>query len=79
MAAIVIRNLDDATKRALQRRAAEHGRSMEAEARAILDAAVRPPESRGLGSEMAKAFRGAAGDDLVVGRDRTPVTPIDLA
>lgn len=41
MAALVIRNLDDAVKEGLRRRAAAHGQSMEAEARAILAAAVR--------------------------------------
>ena len=44
MAAIVIRNLSPATHRALRARAAQHGRSTEAEARAILDDAVRPEE-----------------------------------
>ena len=42
MAAIVIRNLSPETHRALQARAARHGRSTEAEARTILDEAVRP-------------------------------------
>lgn len=42
MAALSIRNLDDDVKQRLRRRAAEHGRSMEAEARAILEEAVRP-------------------------------------
>jgi plasmid stability protein len=36
MASITIRNLDDALKRRLRIRAAEHGRSMEEEAREIL-------------------------------------------
>ena len=40
MASITIRNLDDALKRRLRVRAAEHGRSMEEEVRAILRAAV---------------------------------------
>src|SRR5271169_5579196 len=42
MAAIVIRNLSLETHRALQARAARHNRSTEAEARMILDEAVRP-------------------------------------
>ena len=41
MAALNIRNLDETVKRRLQVRAARHGRSMEAEARAILTEAVR--------------------------------------
>lgn len=40
MAAITVRSLDDDVKHRLRIRAAKHGRSMEAEARAILEAAV---------------------------------------
>jgi antitoxin FitA len=40
MAAITVRSLDDDVKRRLRIRAAKHGRSMEAEARAILEDAV---------------------------------------
>ncbi len=40
MSAITIRKLDPATKERLRVRAAEHGRSMEAEARNILQAAL---------------------------------------
>lgn len=42
MASITIRELDKDVKERLRRRAAAHGRSMEAEARAILSEAVRP-------------------------------------
>lgn len=42
MAQLVIRNLDDEVKERLRRRAAEHGVSMEAEARRILGAALDP-------------------------------------
>lgn len=41
MASITIRNLDDSTKKNLRRRAAENGRSLEAEARAILSAEAK--------------------------------------
>jgi plasmid stability protein len=40
MATLLIRNLDDAVRDKLRVRAAEHGRSMEAEAREILAAGV---------------------------------------
>jgi plasmid stability protein len=40
MASITIRNLEDALKRRLRIRAAEHGRSMEEEARRILQTAL---------------------------------------
>ena len=40
VANITVRNLDDEVQRRLKQRAAEHGRSMEAEARSILTAAL---------------------------------------
>jgi plasmid stability protein len=43
MATLTIRNLDHAVKERLRVRAAQHGRSMEAEARRILQAALREP------------------------------------
>jgi plasmid stability protein len=43
MASITIRNLDDTLKRRLRIRAAEHGRSMEEEAREILRKEVGKP------------------------------------
>ncbi|MCC5886004.1 MAG: plasmid stabilization protein [Gammaproteobacteria bacterium] len=43
MASITIRNLDDGLKRRLRIRAAEHGRSMEEEAREILRQVVGKP------------------------------------
>ena len=43
MASITIRNLDDTLKRRLRIRAAEHGRSMEEEAREILRLVVGEP------------------------------------
>ena len=78
MAAIVIRNLSPATHRALQARAARHGRSTEAEVRAILDQAVRPPERVKLGSALAALGREFGGLDLDISRDKTPGAPIEL-
>jgi plasmid stability protein len=57
MAAITIRNLDDSSKEQLRVRAAQNGRSMEAEARAILEAAVAHPFA---GLNIAQAFRKVA-------------------
>ena len=60
MAQVIVRNLEDAVKRKLQRRAARHGRSMEEEVRDILRNAVKDegrPEF-GLGTEIAEMFRG---------------------
>lgn len=44
MGALTIRQLDERTHARLQIRAAKHGRTVEAEVRAILDAAVDVPE-----------------------------------
>jgi plasmid stability protein len=43
MSSITIRNLDPAVKERLRIRAAQHGRSMEAEARNILQSALEEP------------------------------------
>jgi len=70
MAAITIRNLNDETQQALRELAAENGRSMEAEVRAILDAevarrkwltdeerAVLSPTQQAALTRLRKAFR----------------------
>ena len=60
MAQLVVRNLDEAVKARLRRRAAAHGRSMEDEVRAILRDAVKEEAGPkgGLGTEIAALFRG---------------------
>ena len=75
MAAITVRNLSDETHRALRARAARHGRSTEAEVRAILDEAVRPAERLKIGSALVEAFRPFGGVDLEIERDRSPPEP----
>lgn len=75
MPAITIRNLSEETHRALRRRATEHGRSTEAEVRAILDEAVRPQGRLKMGSALVELFRSAGGVDLEIERDRTPAEP----
>lgn len=63
--ALSIRNLDESVKARLQSRAARHGRSMEAEARAILTEAVREPaESAGLFTALLDRFAVLGGVDL---------------
>lgn len=65
MASITIRNLDDTLKRSLRIRAAEHGRSMEEEAREILRQSVgrrAPPEN--LGEAIHRRFAALGGVDL---------------
>jgi plasmid stability protein len=78
MPAIFIGNLSPETHRALQARAARHGRSTETEARMILDEAVRPRERVKLGSALAAFGRSAGGLDLDISRDPTAAKPIDL-
>ena len=60
MAQVIVRNLDDAVKRKLQRRAARHGHSMEQEIRDILRDAVKDDGHRrkGLGTAIAERFKG---------------------
>lgn len=65
MAALTVRGLDDAVKARLRIRAAENGRSMEAEARAILGAALaQPAPQAGLGSRIHERFAGLGGVEL---------------
>ena len=54
MPTVTIRDLSPETHRALKARAALHNRGMEAEMRAILDAAVRPESRLRLGSALAE-------------------------
>lgn len=55
MADLLIRNLDDSLVNALQARATKHGRSLEAEHRAILEAALlRVPPRRSLAEVLAE-------------------------
>lgn len=60
MAQILIRQLDDDVKVALQRRARQHGHSTEQEAREILRNAVQGGEhaSTRLGSQISARFKG---------------------
>jgi antitoxin FitA len=66
MSSITIRNLDPSLKERLRIRAAEHGHSMEAEARRILQTALatsRPP-SRNLYERIRARFAPLGGVDL---------------
>ena len=72
MHAVTIRNLPEETYRALKVRAAQHGRSTEAEIREILKSAVHPPNRIKLGSELAAIGREFGGVDLDIERDKTP-------
>lgn len=57
MATLTVRNVPDEIHRGLRVRAAEHGRSTEAEVRAILAGAVKPPQRLRMGDALASLGR----------------------
>ena len=75
MGSLNVRNLSDQTHKALRIRAAQNGRSMEAEVRAILDDAVDPRKKTGLGSMLTAIGRDLGGVDLDIARDPTHPEP----
>lgn len=83
MAMLTVRNLPDTVHRALRVRAARHGRSTEAEVRAILEDAVKPEGRMKLGSLLvAIGQETRLSEDEYAGfeqaRDKTPAEPVDL-
>jgi plasmid stability protein len=66
MAMLTVRNLDEALKSQLRVRAAQHGRSMEEEARRILREALMPAsDEQGVGSRVhRRILELSAGGDL---------------
>jgi len=80
MATLTIRDLDDELKARLRVRAAEHGRSMEAEVRAILrETLASPARSVALGSRVHERFASLDAVELTQpARDEAPRSP-DLA
>ncbi len=77
MGALSIRDLDDSVKERLRVRAAQNGRSMEAEARLILAAAVDAPgPSSGLFGALFERVGGLGGVELVIpARTELPRAP----
>jgi antitoxin FitA len=71
MAVVTVRNLPEETHRALRLRAAQHGRSTEAEIRVILEEAVRPEGRVKIGSALAALGRRFGGLDLNITRDES--------
>ncbi|SFL97338.1 FitA-like ribbon-helix-helix domain-containing protein [Methylobacterium pseudosasicola] len=57
MPSMTVRNVPDEVHRAIRVRAAQHGRSVEAEMRHILESAVRPEGRIKLGSLLAEIGR----------------------
>jgi antitoxin FitA len=83
MAMLTVRNLPDEVHRALRVRAALHGRSTEAEVRAILTDAVKPAQRLRLGDTLAALSRevgltNADFADLDAVRDNMPAKPIEF-
>ena len=73
MSAVTVRNLPEATHRALKLRAAQHGRSTEAEIRLILENAVAP--RIGMGSALVAIGQKLGGLEMELLRDKRPVEP----
>lgn len=82
MAMLTVRNLPEEVHRALRVRAAMHGRSTEAEVRAILEDAVKPEGRVKLGSLLAGIGQraGLKDEDFAVfeQRDKTPAQPVSF-
>lgn len=81
MAMLTVRNLPDDVHRALRLRAAQHGRSTEAEVRDILLLAVKPASRLQLGDALSALSRQAGltnkdFDAIQKGRSKTPAKPM---
>lgn len=84
MAVLTVRSLPDEVHRALRVQAARHGRSTEAEVRAILTAAVVPDQRLKLGDALVALGREMELTDeeidaLDAVRDHTPAAPLTLS
>jgi len=83
MAMLTVRNLPAEVHRALRVRAAQHGHSMEAEVREILESTVAPEGRVKLGSLLADIGRRAklTNEEFEVFeqvRDKTPIRPVNF-
>jgi antitoxin FitA len=81
MGMLTVRNVPDDVHRALRVQAEFHGRSTEAEVRAILALAVKPPNRVRLGDALAAMSQaiGLTNEDLEMLdnlRDKTPAVPM---
>lgn len=80
MATLTIRNLDDALRDRLRVRAAQHGRSMEAEVRAILQGVLADSEpSGGLGTRIHQRFLTIGGVELELPDRSEPAHAAELS
>ena len=79
MPILTVRNIPEETHRALRHRAAEHGRSTEAEVRSILEEAVRPQKRMKIGTALFRIGQEIGGmDDLQIIRDRNEIRGADF-
>lgn len=78
MSTLTIRQLNEHTHARLRGRAAKHGRSVEAEVRAILDATVDLPEENIL-LALHGSFSEVGGVDLELPDRTEPPRPVDLS
>jgi plasmid stability protein len=83
MAMLTVRNIPEEVHRALRVRAAQHGHSMEAEVREILESVVSPQGRVKLGSLLADMGRQARLTDAEFAvfekvRDKTPANPLSF-
>jgi antitoxin FitA len=79
VAALSIRNLDDQVHERLRVRAAEHGRSMESEVRAILEEAVQDEEEDDLISAWMKLRDEIGGVELDIPPRTAMPRAVDLS
>lgn len=75
MATLTIRNLPDEVHRALRVRAAQHGRSTEAEVREILALLVQSGGRVRLGTELRRFAEQIGGAELDTQRNAAPIKP----
>lgn len=80
IAAVSVRGLDDKVTQLLRVRAARHGRSMEAEIRAILtDAVADTNMSEGILTTLLERFGELGGVDLELPPRTTPPRAVDFS
>ncbi len=75
MATVTIRNVPDEIHRAIRVRAAQHGRSTEAEIREILARSVRTEGRLKIGTELRRFGEKLGGVELKLRRKRAPIEP----
>ncbi len=76
MASLVVRNLDPRIVEALKQRAARHGRSAEAEHRALLEAALLRPRGKSFAEALAEMPNVGQDEDFERVEDRDSDDPL---